>query len=150
MINHKSVVPLNCFTTQSQLFMTLTVKAFENVRKGENADHQHSKGLFSRSLKVGIVLERVKVKQDTVFKHLLPVIKDLSPFVFRTFFVCVLTHSLIHNFETFPNSKKLQMTTEIWLLNNFKIQIAQKTLWKKVKLLTFFHIVFLKRFSSLC
>ena len=30
--------------------------------------------------------------------------------------VQVLTHSLIHCFETVPNSKKLQMTTEMWLL----------------------------------
>ena len=42
-----------------------------------------------------------------------------------------LTHSLIDYFETIPNSKKLQTTTEMWLLNNFNIQIAQKTLWKK-------------------
>ena len=35
-----------------------------------------------------------------------------------------LTHSLIHHFETVPNSKKLQMTIEMWLLNDFKIQIA--------------------------
>ena len=32
--------------------------------------------------------------------------------------VC-LTHSLIHHFDTVPNSKKLQTTTEMWLLNNF-------------------------------
>ena len=34
-----------------------------------------------------------------------------------------LTHSLIHvqHFETVPNSKKLQTTTEVW---DFKIQIA--------------------------
>ena len=33
-------------------------------------------------------------------------------------------HSLIHNFEIVPNSKKLQTTTEIWLFKDFKIQIA--------------------------
>ena len=32
----------------------------------------------------------------------------------------ILTHSLIHHFETVPNSKKLQTTTEM----DFKIQIA--------------------------
>ena len=32
-----------------------------------------------------------------------------------------LTHSLINHFETVPNSKKLQMKTEIWLLKDFKI-----------------------------
>ena len=37
-----------------------------------------------------------------------------------------------------PNSKKLQTTTEIWLLQVFKIQCAKKTLWKKVKLLILF------------
>ena len=35
-----------------------------------------------------------------------------------------LTHSLTHHFETIPNSKKLQTTTEMWLLKDFKIQIA--------------------------
>ena len=36
----------------------------------------------------------------------------------------VFTHSLLRHFETFPNSKKLQTTTEMWLLKDFKIQIA--------------------------
>ena len=35
-----------------------------------------------------------------------------------------LTHSLVHHFEIVPNSKKLQMTTEMWLLKEFKIQMA--------------------------
>ena len=30
-----------------------------------------------------------------------------------------LNHSLIHHFETVPNSKKLQMTSEMWLLKGF-------------------------------
>ena len=30
-----------------------------------------------------------------------------------------LTHSLIHHVDTVPNSKKLQTTTEIWLLKGF-------------------------------
>ena len=34
-----------------------------------------------------------------------------------------LTHSLIHHFEAIPNSKKLQTTTEMWLLQDIKIQI---------------------------
>ena len=37
--------------------------------------------------------------------------------------ILVLTHSLIHHFETVPNSKKLQTTTELWLLKDIKIQI---------------------------
>ena len=36
----------------------------------------------------------------------------------------LLTHSLIHNFETVPNSKKLQTTTEMWLLKDFKVENA--------------------------
>ena len=36
----------------------------------------------------------------------------------------LLTHSPIHHFEIFPVSKKLQTTTEMWLLKDFKIQIA--------------------------
>ena len=59
----------------------------------------------------------------------------------------MLTHSLIHHFEAGPSSKKLQTTTEIWLLKDFKIQIALKTLWKEVKLLIFPNI-FLWLFSS--
>ena len=35
-----------------------------------------------------------------------------------------LTHSLTHQFEAVPNSKKLQTTTEMWLFKDFKIQIA--------------------------
>ena len=43
---------------------------------------------------------------------------------YRSKSVPLLTHSLIHHFETVPNSKKLQTTTEMWLLVDFKIQIA--------------------------
>ena len=69
--------------------------------------------------------------------------------------IVTITRSLIHHFETVRNSKMMQTTTEMWLLKDFKIQIALKTLWKKVKLLilsnfTFFHNVFLKPFSSMC
>ena len=35
-----------------------------------------------------------------------------------------LTYSLIHHFETAPNSRKLQTTTEMWQLKDFKIQTA--------------------------
>ena len=35
-----------------------------------------------------------------------------------------LTHSLIHHFEFVRISKKLQTTTDMWLLDDFKIQIA--------------------------
>ena len=31
-----------------------------------------------------------------------------------------LTHSLIHHFETVPNSKKLQTTTEMWLVTLYQ------------------------------
>ena len=59
----------------------------------------------------------------------------------------MIKHSLVHRFESVPNS------TEIWLLKVFKTHIELKTLWKKVKLLkmnnfTFFHNVHLKLFSS--
>ena len=33
-------------------------------------------------------------------------------------------YSLIHHYEAVPNSKKLQMTTDMWLLKDFKIEIA--------------------------
>ena len=86
-------------------------------------------------------------------------LRQFSPFELgRIFFFFVLTvsfkalgvstHSLIHHFETVPISMKLQTTTKMWLLEDFKIQIAWKTLWKKLKLLilsnfSFFHSVFL-------
>ena len=35
-----------------------------------------------------------------------------------------LPHSLLHHFETVPNSKKMQTTTEMWLLKDFKMKIA--------------------------
>ena len=74
-------------------------------------------------------------------------------------------------FETVPNSKKVQTTTEMWQLKESEIQmqtttemwqlkesekqIASKTLWQKVKLLilsnfTFFHNVFQTLFSLMC
>ena len=65
----------------------------------------------------------------------------------------VLTHSQIHDFETVPNSKMLQTTTELWLLKDFKIQIAEKTIWKKVKLLILSNFTFLyarRRRDVLC
>ena len=33
-------------------------------------------------------------------------------------------YSLIHHFETVPNSKKLQATAQMWLIKDIKIQIA--------------------------
>ena len=41
-----------------------------------------------------------------------------------------LIHSPIHQFETILISKKLQTTIEMWLLNDFKIQTAQKIVEK--------------------
>ena len=35
--------------------------------------------------------------------------------------ISFLTHSLTHHFETVPNSKTLQTTTEVWLLKDLKI-----------------------------
>ena len=66
-----------------------------------------------------------------------------------------ILHSLIHHFETIPNSKNLQTTIEMWPLNDSKVQITQKIMWKKVKLLilsnfTFFPQCFPKHFSSMC
>ena len=45
-----------------------------------------------------------------------------------------LTYILIHNFETIPNSKKLQTTTENLAIKGFKDTDCIKKLWKKVKL----------------
>ena len=40
--------------------------------------------------------------------------------------ICKSTHSLINHFETVPNSKKLQMSTEIWQLQDFKYRLHGK------------------------
>ena len=37
-----------------------------------------------------------------------------------------LSHSLIHHFETVPNSKKLQTTTEMWLLRILRNRLHRK------------------------
>ena len=37
-----------------------------------------------------------------------------------------ITHSLIHHFKTVPNSKKLQTTTEMWLLKDCIENIVEK------------------------
>ena len=71
------------------------------------------------------------------------------------FMYCYLTHSLIHHLQTIPNSKKLQTTTEMWLLKFSRFRLHRKYCGKTVKLLkisnfTFFHNVFLKLLSSMC
>ena len=43
----------------------------------------------------------------------------------------ILNHFLIDYIETIPNSKKLQTTTEMWLLKDFKICIAWKHCGKR-------------------
>ena len=45
----------------------------------------------------------------------------ISPFVLESLHHAGVTHSLLCHFETVPNSKKLQMTTEMWLLKDLKI-----------------------------
>ena len=47
-----------------------------------------------------------------------------QPSCSKCFLAELLTRSLLHHFETVQNSKKLQTTTEMWLLKDFKIQIA--------------------------
>ena len=63
-----------------------------------------------------------------------------------------LTLSVIQHFETVPNSKKLQTTTEMGLLKDLRYRLYSKHCGKKVKLLilsnfTFFLNVFLQFFS---
>ena len=64
-----------------------------------------------------------------------------------------LTHSLIHHFETIPNSKKLQTATEAII--GFQGTDCKENIVEKVKLLmlsnfTILNNVFLKLFSSMC
>ena len=102
---------------------------------------------YSNRLKTLWEKEKLLVTSNFSFSH--SVFKRLVSLGRQKVSLCGngLTHSLKKHFETVP--KKLQTTTEIWLLKDFKIQIAWKTLWLKVKLLilsnfTFFHNVFLK------
>ena len=60
-----------------------------------------------------VVFDDGKEKQTLTYRQML----DLSDEVCLFF----LTHSLVVHFETVPNSKKLQTTTEMWLLMDFKI-----------------------------
>ena len=74
----------------------------------------------------GIVKLELAVQMFGIVKSYLFFLHQSS----KDIFLLVLAH-----LETVSNSKKLQTTTEMWLLKDFEIQIAQKTLWKKVKLL---------------
>ena len=42
----------------------------------------------------------------------------------------MLTHLPIHHFETVQNSKKLQMTTEMWLLKASKLHCTENIVEK--------------------
>ena len=57
-----------------------------------------------------------------------------------------------HHFETVQNSKKLQTTTEMWPLKDFKIQIPKKKNVKKGETAHFeqFHLFPKFFFSSMC
>ena len=67
--------------------------------------------------------ELIKYRETTaVDKWLIGSIYDIN--IHLDGYKSTLTHSLIHHFETVPNSKKLQTTTEMWLLKDFEIQIA--------------------------
>ena len=57
-----------------------------------------------------------------------------------------LTHSIIHDFETVPNLRKLQTTTEMWLIKDFKIQIAKKKTVEKGAIAHLFPHFFPKTF----
>ena len=50
-----------------------------------------------------------------------------------------LTHSLIHHFETLQNSKKLQTTTEMWLLKDFLDSDCIKNIVEKGEIANFEH-----------
>ena len=96
----KNVIqPFPCgyiFATQSLPLKNLKENPFENIEgTGENNGNKtFSKGVF------------------------------LMDYRSRDCVVQWLTDSPIHHFETVPNSKKLQTTTEMLLLTDFKVQIA--------------------------
>ena len=60
----------------------------------------------------------------------------------NSFKIILLIHSLKHHFETVSNSKKLQTTSELLLLKDFKIQIAKKNIVEKGEIAHFeqFHL----------
>ena len=53
------------------------------------------------------------------------------PALLRIDLHCSITHSLIHHFETVPNTKKLQTTTEMWLLDYISIEKKKKNIVEK-------------------
>ena len=59
-----------------------------------------------------------------------------------TVLLLCLTHSLIHHFEAAPNSKKLQTTSEMWLLKDFKLTDYKENIVEKGEIAHFeqFHL----------
>ena len=54
-----------------------------------------------------------------------------NSFIRGKWFCLALAHFLIHHFEAVTNSKKLQTTTEMWLLKDFKIRLHRKHCGKR-------------------
>ena len=99
------------FTTQSRLLTTFMKKALNTVEKAQNAGNQHFLVFpqFFYSIKErNCHFSQVKLSFANAFNL---VISKMS-------FGKGLTHSLRHHFETIQNSKKLQMTMEMWLLTH--------------------------------
>ena len=90
--------PVYFFITKSQVLMIVKRKAFEN----------------------GFFFKHQKMLLTSIFYFFLNVFHDER----CKYNPCCLTHSLIYQFETVPNSKKLQTTTEMWLLKDFKIHMV--------------------------
>ena len=78
----------------------------------------------TETLRVEDMVEEYINQAHGVFFFFFLVFSFITLGTFKTTVISHLTHSLKHHFEAVPNSKKLQTTTEMWILKYFKIQIA--------------------------
>ena len=69
---------------------------------------------------IGMVGKLLEKSEKSGYQHF----TFFPPIFSRLLVYSCLTHSLINHFETVPNLNKMQATTEMWLLKDFKIQIA--------------------------
>ena len=101
--------------------MTLAVKVALNPNTTNQSSKQFEDCNFNEAqIAHYFSLIGKKTRSEKIGKMLVTVLKGVNWLEV----LMMLTHSLIHHFETAPNAKKLQSTTEMWLLKDSKIQIT--------------------------
>ena len=79
-------------------------------------------GLYYESLYLGKQLGNASIEDSSFCFKLFVGYENMSHALTQR----GLTHFLIHHFKTIQNSKKLQTTTEMWLLKVFNIRLYRK------------------------